>query len=254
MSRDSRYFYFSGFLSLSFFSLIVFVFFYGLLNLKDAKIYALKKENFVSISLEIPKEESSSSKKNVDSPVKKEEPTPVVEKKSEVVETPKKDINIGNLFSSVVTKDPKKDTKKDEDKKSDSRVTEEVQRKSQKPSEEKKESLLSKVQSMNAQKTNEQDTKTSGGNEVNEYLAKIQAMVYDNFFPPANSQKKSVKVVIELNALGKVVDFRVLNYSDHDGLNQEVDKISERLKNLIFPKNPENKSQRITITLRPEDK
>ena len=85
--------------------------------------------------------------------------------------------------------------------------------------------------------------------DVNEYLAKIQAIVYQYFHVPSNSQGNSVKTVIELNSLGKVIDFRVLTYSANESLNSEVDRIGERLKYVVFPKNPQNKSSRTIIIL-----
>lgn len=253
MDRNNQYFYFSGFLSLSIFTIFISLFLYGLFNIKDIKNYALEKEEFVSISLQSVNVESTSPKKTPPAPVVKDEPTPIQEpqEKSEV-QNAKKEINIDNLFSSVTTKDLKKDTK--EEKKEDNRVVDNIQKKSDSPKKNISQTLSSMVESMNADKRSEKNEKTSGGNEVNEYFAKIQAMIYDNFFPPSSSEGRVVKVVIELNALGKLVDFRVISYSNHDGLNQEVDKIRDRLKNLIFPKNPDNKSGTYTINLRPEEK
>lgn len=253
MSRDDRYFYSSGAISLTFFFSIILLFFYSLTKTYNEKTYALTKENFVSISVELAKEPTTIAKKDVQTPIFKEEPTPTPKEEPKPIETPKKDVNIGNLFSSVVTKDLTKDTKKD-DSKVDKRVSEEMQRKQTQKTDNKQESLSSKVSSLNLQKSDEKNTKTSAGSEVNEYLAKIHAMVYDSFYPPSSSQGKSVKVVVELDALGKMIDFRVLNYSDHSGLNDEVDKMKSRLAKLLFPKNPDNKTQRITIILLPEEK
>jgi len=69
---------------------------------------------------------------------------------------------------------------------------------------------------------------TSSANEVNEYFAKIQALVYEYFEPPQNSQGYSVRAVIELSALGKFIDFRILDYSANIALNEECDKIKDR--------------------------
>lgn len=258
MDKDSQYFYVSGALSLSIFTFFISLFFYTLFSIKETKIFALTKDTFVSISLEAVPTPSSSSKKNVETPVEKKEklPEPVEPKpiEKESVEKPvKKEVNIDNLFSSVVTKDLKKESKKEE-KPSDKRVTEDLKKKSQKSEETKVQSITSRVQSMNSNNKSEQDLKTSAGTDVNEYYAKIQALVYENFFPPSNSQGKIVKAVIELNSMGKVIDFRILNYSNHDGLNSEVNKLKERLLSLVFPKNPDNKSGRYEIILIPEEK
>jgi protein TonB len=84
--------------------------------------------------------------------------------------------------------------------------------------------------------TCEELEQASSGSEVNEYLAKIQAIVYQHFNVPPNTQGQSAKAVIELDALGRMTDFRVLSYSSSEALNKEVDKIKERLKNVVFQK------------------
>ncbi len=85
-------------------------------------------------------------------------------------------------------------------------------------------------------------------------MAKIQALVYDYFAPPPNSQGYSVKAVIRLGALGKVLDFRILNYSANEDLNKESDKMKEKLKGVVFPKNPQNKSNNYIIILKATEK
>ena len=97
--------------------------------------------------------------------------------------------------------------------------------------------------------SNKQTRQNSTADEVNEYLARIQAIVYSHFRVPVNSEGNSVKTVIELNTLGKVLDFRVLNYSPNEALNAEADKIRERLIYITFPKNPEKKSSRTIVIL-----
>ena len=38
------------------------------------------------------------------------------------------------------------------------------------------------------------------------------------------------------------MDFRILTYSANPELNQECDKIKARLKGVVFPSNPDNRS------------
>ena len=131
----------------------------------------------------------------------------------------------------------------------DKRVLDEIQRKIQKADANRAESISKKIQSMDAPKTEDESSKSSTATEVNEYLAKIQALVYEYFYPPKNSQGNSVTAVIELSAMGKVIDFRILAYSDNEALNRECDKIKARLGSILFPKNPDNSSGRYKITL-----
>ncbi|WP_294889687.1 TonB C-terminal domain-containing protein [Sulfurimonas sp. RIFCSPLOWO2_12_36_12] len=190
-------------------------------------------------------------KKTVDKPIeKKEEEKPVEEEpqKEAVTQTQKKDINIDNLFSEVKTKSIKK-TEEKVIEKEDKRVAQELSKKSVKSDVSKVESVASKAQKINTENKSEKESKSSTGSEVNEYLAKIQALVYEYFTPPENSQGKTVKAVIEINSFGKVVDFRILTYSDNEAFNRECDKIKGRLQNVLFPKNPDNKSGTYVINL-----
>ena len=55
-------------------------------------------------------------------------------------------------------------------------------------------------------------------------------------------QGNSVTAVIELSSIGKVIDFRILTYSDNEALNRECDNIKDRLDNVLFPENPSGRS------------
>ncbi|MBL4730855.1 MAG: TonB C-terminal domain-containing protein [Sulfurimonas sp.] len=99
------------------------------------------------------------------------------------------------------------------------------------------------------QSKDNENKKTSSGDEVNEYLAKIQAIVYKHFIPPANSEGNSVKVVIELSTYGKLLDFRIIQDSSNQALNLECAKIKDRLRGVLFPMNPEGKSSRTVVNI-----
>lgn len=128
-------------------------------------------------------------------------------------------------------------------------MLDEIQKKIQKSDANKAESISKMIESFDAPNKEDKNSKSSTATEVNEYLAKIQALVYEHFYPPKNSQGNSVTALIELSPLGKVIDFRILVYSDSDALNRECDKIKERLSNILFPINPNNSSGRYKITL-----
>ncbi|MBS4069430.1 MULTISPECIES: TonB C-terminal domain-containing protein [unclassified Sulfurimonas] len=252
MDKKNFYFYISGFISLSFFAIILVILLIAIVTSNDVKSYALQKDDFVSVSIDMSQVSSTSDKKAVDKPVeKKEDDKPIIEQepqKETVTKTEKKEINIDNLFSEVKTKTIKK-TEEKVIEKEDKRVAQELSKKSEKSDVAKTESITSKIQKINAQNKSEKESKSSTGSEVNEYLAKIQALVYEHFTPPENSQNRVVKAVIELDAFGKVIDFRILTYSDNDALNSECNKIKARLANVLFPKNPDNKSGVYMINL-----
>ena len=240
MARENSYFILSGFISLSLFSFFLFLFFYMMFSSSKIDTFALTKDNYISISLESIQTPTTKTKKELVVPEK--EPEVVQEIKEEI-----KDISIDDLFSDVWTKKIKIEKK---EKKINNKRLALIKKKINTNS--------SKVVKKNTA-SNEEDIisdenkKSSSGSEVNEYLAKIQAIVYKHFTPPANSQGYIVKAVIELSAYGKVKDFRILNYSSNQALNQECDKIKGRLVGVLFPSNPENKSFTIPVILKSDE-
>jgi len=238
MARNNLYFYISGFISISLFLFFLSLIIYTLFEKSNIDIFALQKDNYISISLEMPKVQKSTKKSIV---------TPVVQESA--VEP--SDVNIDDLFSDVWTKSIKKPKKIE--KKVDNRRILEIGKKS-KTIDKKNTKVVEKKLTDGAMVNNSDDTqKRSSANEVNEYLAKIQALVYQNFVPPQNSQGHSVKAVIELSAIGKVIDFRILTYSANSSLNDECDKIKNRLMGVLFPINPQNKSGNYIVMLRAKE-
>ena len=204
----------------------------------DIKEFALTKDNYISISMDIQPKSSKSVKKSV-------QPTPV---ESSVSETPQ-DVDVNDLFSDVWTKKIQK--KKVQPK--DSKRIKDIQKKIKTTESNSVESLSQKINDLESVKSNEKNSPTSTGNEVNEYLAKIQALVYKYFKVPPNSEGHSVLAYIELNSIGKVLDFRILTYSANEALNAEADKIKDRLKSVVFPINPQSKSFATKVILRSKE-
>jgi len=200
--------------------------------------FALKKDNFISISMDIQPEKIKSAKKSVT-------PTPV---ESTVSEIPQ-DVDVNDLFSDVWTKKIKK--KKVQPK--DSKRIKDIQKKIKTTEQNSVESLSQKINDLDSTKSKEENSQSSTANEVNEYLAKIQALVYRYFNAPPNSEGYSVIAHIELNSIGKVMDFRILTYSGNDALNAEVDKIKDRLKSVVFPINPQNKSHSGKVVIKSKE-
>ena len=200
----------------------------------DLAIYAMKKDTYISISMEIPKVVTKKSNKNVSTALKG-------------VAQPEKiqEVDVEDLFSDVWTQKIRKPKVKPKDTK---RILE-LQKKIKTSKSKDVESITEKVKNLDNSKVSDENNPTSTSNHVNEYLAKINALVYQHFNPPQNSEGNSVKAVIELSAIGKVLDFRILSYSSSDSLNQECEKIKSRLMRVVFPINPKNKSSRTTVIL-----
>jgi len=239
MADNRSLFLISGFISLSLFTLTVSLFFYMMLSSKTLNTFALKKDNYISVSIEIPvvktkKIKMTESKKQIIDPV---------EASSENSE-----VDINNLFDSVWTKKIKKNQEKN--KKPNKRRIKEIQKKIKKTT---KNAIQSETANLDKVQDNDTNKIASAANEVNEYLARIQALVYKYFYPPQNSQGNSLKAVISLSSIGKVLDFRILNYSSDDGLNKECDKIKSRLMSVVFPINPQSKSDNYIIILKSEE-
>ena len=171
----------------------------------------------------------------------------VVQKEEVEVVQEVKEVDIGNLFSDVWTKDIKIEKKKI--KKVDNKRLELIQKKIKKSENNTLESKEKAINNDEALVIDSQSKKSSSADEVNEYLAKIQAIVYKYFKPPENSEGHTVKAMIELSAIGKVQDFRILTYSSNTALNEECKKIKSRLLGILFPRNPEGKSSNTIVNI-----
>jgi periplasmic protein TonB len=239
MVRDEKYFYISGAISFSIFLTFLFLFAALLFSVNKTKTYGLQKENFVSISLATPVMVKQLTQK----------------KSSEAINIPQakdvaKDVDVNDLFSDVWTQ--KIDNKKP--KEANSKRIQEISKRVKTSEQKDVASLSEKIQSIDNTTSTQEKQSNSSAEEVNEYLAKIQAIVYDSFSPPMNSEGNIVKVVIEIDPIGKMLDFRVLNYSSNEALNQEADRMKRKLNSVIFPENPDHRSFRAIINLIPENK
>ncbi|SFV74997.1 TonB-like; putative TolA function [hydrothermal vent metagenome] len=251
---NNKYFYLSGFLSLLLFFLGIFLFIYMAILPKNIKHYALKKKHYISISLQsVPnkKEITLKQEKKAIVPVKS---SPQEDVSSKPIES-SKDIDVADLFSDVWTKKitPKKVEKqiKHVDNTVLKRLKKKVKTLDAKPLEKttsKVENIIKKslIQQQPIQKQRKQQ---DDGNEVNKYLAKINAIVYSYFNPPEGSEGFSVYSVIVLSPFGKVIDFKILQYSSNESLNQECDRLKRRLMHTIFPVSPDGTITRTKIIL-----
>jgi protein TonB len=252
MVNDNKYFYLSGFISLFIFSFFISSAIYVMVSIDTLKQYALEKKEFISISIVIPKIQNDSDKK---APVKKDSNPVVIPLKKEEVKIDsnpvapikKKEVNIDNLFSEVLTKGIEKKKKVPEH--TEMRRLDAIAKKVERTKEKKIRSIINKYKDKKIKNDGAKSSKNSSANEVNEYFAKIQNIVYKYFNPPQNSQGNTVKAVIKLGALGKVLDFRILQYSSSLELNNECDNIKQRLSSIVFPANPKNRSGSYTILL-----
>ena len=175
MANNNSYFITSGFISFSLFALCIALFMQMMFGSSKIDAFALKKDNYISVSIEITPPAAKKKLKSVNTPVVQ---TPT---KEEV-----KDVNIDDLFSDVWTKKIKKVTKKK--KKIDTKRLQQIQKKIKVTKNNSVKSISKKVNEMESLSKDDKNKKSSTGDEVNEYLAKIQALVYRYFYPPQKSE------------------------------------------------------------------
>lgn len=242
MVRNDNYFYISGFLSLGIFLLFLTAFTIFMFSPKAIKNFALKKDNYISISVNIQSEKIPNIKqKPLEKSIVKESTPEVIQTKS-----------IDDLFGDVWTKSvkiPKKTLKKPNTKR-----LQEISRKIKTIKKNNNQEVKDLFENINTTKITNKNKKVSTASEVNEYLARIQALVYAKFKPTNGMQGNEVLVVIELSAIGKLKDFRVLRYSSNSALNDEADTMRSKLLHVVFPTNPDNIAGTYKIKLIPEDK
>lgn len=229
MVNKQDYFYLSGLASFTMFFVFVAVFVMMMLKSDKIQQFALNKDKFISITIDSPN--SNTKNKKVVKQIEKKIVKPVIDP------VQSEEFDIDDLFSDVQTKDV--NIKKIKPNRIDAARLQEINKKISTT----KENEVEKIKQIKEVKSK------SSALEVNEYLAKIQSTVYESFFPPRNSQGHTVKAVIELNSLGKVLAFRILTYSANSLLNEECDKIKDRLIGINFPVNPDNVSGDYIIKL-----
>ena len=206
-----------------------------LFQVKDIKTYGFKKKNYISVSIAL------SPTKNIVNKTKSS-----TQKIAATTTSSSKNIDVNNLFSDVWTQKIQHKVKK---RKVNSKRISEIQKQIKLKENNQMKSIEKTIEKLEKKEKNETADASSSANEVNEYLAKIQAIVYQHFNVPPNTEGNRVKTVIELDPFGKVLDFRVLNYSTSEALNSEVDRIKNRLKNVVFPINPSGKTTTTIVTL-----
>jgi protein TonB len=250
-SREDRYFYLSGLISLSLFSAVVALFIFVLLHKSSIDTFAMQEDNYISVSLDmdvvIPTQNSA--KPAVEPTPKQEiipEPEPVV---NEIESTPEPvNTDVSSLFDDVWTQSADTKVVKKED-------TVETKRLAaiEKRIKTKETSNLQKALELVKPSIEVVGASASTAPEVNEYLAKIHAQVKSKFYPPASSEGESAKVSVTLNANGNVTRYRVLVYSGSNIFNEEVDRLQSRLERMTFPQNPDGKSISLVIILTVEE-
>jgi len=264
MVNDSKYFYLSGLISFIFFSLVAITFIYLIVIQDKIKTFALKKDSFISISLN----NIDTSKFDTKKPIKKLKPKPTINKnpkeikkkeikvESELKTTPdvKKTPSLSNMFSQVKTKKITHKTKKPI-KKIDTKRIANLTKRIHATKTTAKSEANEKIEQVDLKEKKSEvgGESVSRAPEVDEFLAKVHSFVYSNFHPSTQSANQMAKVRIWLSSSGRMSEFKVLVSSSDISLNSEIDSLRQRLENMNFPIHPENKATVIDIILKAKE-
>jgi protein TonB len=234
--NHERYFFLSGLISISLFVFLLFLAGYNLFFSPKAEQFAMTKSEFISVSLTV---SNTKSTERSDPPpqaeVQKIEPLPEPEKP---VVQPEKTPDISDLFAQVkhqkTIKKPLEESKQNEQL---NKLEKELLTHKDAPN------FTDKVNKVELAKPSVKMVVQGGssGPIVNEYHAKIQALVYTNFHPPAGTAGAVAHVRMNISSSGKLISYRILSYSGNSSFNNEVDWLRDRLSTIRFPDHPEGK-------------
>ena len=258
-SREDRYFYISGFISLSLFSAVILLFALVVLHKSSIDTFAMQEDNYISVSLNmdlvVPTKNDA---KPAPEPTPKQEiiPEPEPEPAVEEIESTPEPVNtdVSSLFDDVWTQSADTKVEKKEEKVDTKRLAA-IEKRIKTKETKKSQKASDKIKTLELVKPSIEVVGASASTapEVNKYLAKIHAQVKAKFYPPASSEGSSAKVRVKLDANGNVTSYRVLVYSGSNIFNEEVDRLERRLKRMTFPKNPDGKSISLEIILTVEE-
>lgn len=258
VSQQDRLFYASGALSFGIFLLTLLLFASVLFNYDAVKSYALSKQDYIAVSLvSVPLQKRPTKEETKTSPVK--EPLPVKEPEpqteEELITTPEAFKDASTLFENVWTQEvsaKKRPMKKPE---SDTKRISAIEKRIKTAQKSQQHSAAAKISSVKLAKpsVSVEGSATSAAAEVNEYYAKIQAIVYNHFNPPVNSEGNSARVYLRLDADGRLKDARILVPSGQPLFDNEVEALLRRLNSAVFPASPEGRPIELKIILTAEE-
>jgi len=241
-ANKEYYFYLSGLLSFAFFLILLIIGTYFVVFQTKPKTFALTKDTYIAVSIDItPKAKTKNNAKPKEKPAPKPATTPEV-----VEETP----DISDLFSNVSSQKIKTKPKV-VDKPIDRKLLAAIEKRTKSAKKKTTDDAKKKISELDLVKPSIEvsGASSSSGAEVNEYYAKIQALIYDNFYPPVSTEGSVAEVKIWLSESGRITDFRILKPSGSPLFNQEVERLSSRLKAVSFPKSPEGRAETLSIIL-----
>lgn len=245
--QEDRYFFLGGLISVGFFTLLLFIVGYSVFVSPKLEQFAMTQSQYVSISIDVGPPKSSSKPVIEEEQHIQDKPKPVEEEKPQSEPAHQSVPEISDLFSKVK---PEKTAKKTDDSAQKIEALSALERQMAVRTQSTPQ-LAEKVKNTALAKPSVKIVSNSGstGPLVNEYHAKIQALIYANYYPPSGSQGQSARVRISLDSSGKLLGYRVMAYSGNEPFNNEVDWLKERLRSVTFPPHPDGKETVFEIIL-----
>jgi hypothetical protein len=237
-----RYFLQSGIITFLLITLIFSFMISGIVHSSKADAFAIIKSDVISISLDdAPAVESQT----VSASLPIVEQSAVEPEKAPVAPAPVREIvpAVDDLFATVKTTKSKlipiDNTKQDS----------ELDALAEKVLTTKRDSkLFDKVKTFELSKPGMKMVSVSSGPAINEYNAKVQSIIYNNYHP-SNGVKGMARIRITLSPDGHLLSYRVLSYSSNSIFNAEVDWLKERLNQITLPAHPQGVESSFEIIL-----
>jgi len=252
MARNSTLFYLSGLISFLLFFSIATLFMMMLIVDNTSKNYALKKDKYVKVSIDLTENRPVKKQKKQ---VKKKREAPA-KKKEELKKAVAKPADFSSLFSNVkAQKIVHKKKKVIHKQKIDTAQLQQIQKRI-KTSKKRDSSISKSIESLEFSKSSDsKNTKTvSTASQINEIAAKITQLIYSRFLVDSSMLGNVVTIRISIDGYGKLIDYRILNASASEALNREAQLLKKRLLHVSFPKTKDYKPYSVKINLIPEDK
>jgi len=245
---NSRDFYLGGVYAVVLFVLIALIFFRLLQGLDKIHSYALEQRSTVTVSLvsePLPTAAQVNTPRPEPKPKPKETEAPAAPPEAAPVE------DISSLFSDVKTQKIVHKKAPEKQQKIDAKRIAALQKRIKTTEKRQTSATAERVKNLSLVKPMQSPggKASSGGKEVNAYYAKIQATIYDHFFPPANTEGSVAMIRIWLSASGNLVRFKVLRHAGDASFDREVEQLEARLRGVTFERNPQGKEITLDVSL-----
>jgi protein TonB len=246
--NQERYFFLSGLISLSLFTMLLFFAGYTLIFSPKTEQFAMNKSDVINVSISM----SDIKTTEQNDPKPQVEPQPEITPDS-VIQPPALPVvqkesvpEISDLFAQVkpqkIVKKPLEVTKSSEQLNA---LEKELLTHKETPR------FSDKVSKVELVKPSVKMAMQGGstGPNVDKYKAKIQGLVEANFHPPSGSGGETAVVLLRIDSMGKMVTFRILKNSKNESFNDEVNWLKDRLSSIRFPDSPDGNEGVLTCTL-----